>query len=365
MLQLGLALRAHGHFVALACPEAPDASMRSLAGEARIAGLAPSITLSHGRAASWLGERSDVEALQHFLEEQAIDIVHTWHTHDHLLALRASRTRRRQKKTKLVRSYRVAERIAPWPWNRWLFGPGTDGLLCVSPETARRNVALRGGRPVAAAFGAVDHARFSPKPRNLDVMRALGLSPEHQVVGIVARVQPHRRFDLLLDACEILFRENSQARFLVIGRGTRRAELLDEPVRQRGLADRVLLAGYRHQDFADVLRCIDVFTFLVPGSDGTCRALLEAAACGIPAVTSSRGALLELVEHERTGLIVPEAPQALATAWQALLKNESLRSRLGAAAHLRAQVIFTPQNYAQSVEQFYETLLRGQSVQHD
>lgn len=359
MLQLALALRAHGHFVALACPEAPDTSMRSLASEACMAGLAPSLTLSHGRTVSWIGERVDVEALRNFLEEQAIDIVHTWHTHDHLLALRASYTRRRQGKTKLVRSYRVAERIAPWPWNRWLFGPGTDGLLCVSPETARRNAALRGGRPVVGVFGAVDPTRFLPKPRSLDVMQALGLAPEHQVVGIVARVQPHRRFDLLLDACEILFRENPQARFLVIGRGTRRAELLDEPARKRGLADRILLAGYRNQDFPDVLRCMDVFTFLVPGSDGTCRALLEASACGIPAVTSSRGALPELVEHEKTGLIVPETPQALAAAWQALLKNESLRSRLGVAAHLRARSIFAPQNYAQSVEQFYAKLLSG------
>ena len=52
-----------------------------------------------------------------------------------------------------------------------------------------------------------------------------------------------------------------------------------------------------------MLRASDVFTFLVPGSDGTCRALLEAAACGIPAVTR-RGALPEIVLHGETGLVV-------------------------------------------------------------
>ncbi len=210
---------------------------------------------------------------------------------------------------------------------------------------------------MVGVFGAVDLARFAPKLRNLATMRDFGLMPEHQVVGIVARVQPHRRFDLLLDACEILFRENAQARMLVIGRGTRREELLDEPARQRGIADRLILAGYRNQDFADALHCIDVFTFLVPGSDGTCRALLEAAACGIPAVTSARGALPEIVEDGKTGLIVPETPQALATAWQQLLQDVSLRTRFGEAARARAQQLFAPPHYAQAVEKLYETLL--------
>lgn len=357
MLRLGLALRERGHAVALACPEAPNSAQRSLADEARAVGLAPRLTLSRGRESSWFGARSDIGALRDFLEAEAIDIVHTWHTHDHLLALRAAHTRRAQRKLKLVRSYRNAQHIPMLPWNRILFGSGCDGLICVSPETARRNAAIRGGRPVIGVFGAVDLARFVPKPRSLETMRDLGLLPEHQVVGIVARVQPHRRFDLLLDACELLFRKNAQARLLVIGRGTRRAELLDQPARARGIADRLLLAGYRNQDFADVLRCIDVFTFLVPGSDGTCRALLEAAACGIPAVTSARGALPEIVEHGTTGLIVPETPQALAEAWQRLLTDVSLRTQLGDAAQRRAAQLFAPQHYAQSVENFYETLV--------
>ena len=53
----------------------------------------------------------------------------------------------------------------------------------------------------------------------------------------------------------------------------------------------MIFAGYRDRDYVDVLRAADVFTLLVPGSDGTCRALLEATACGLPAVTTRRGAL--------------------------------------------------------------------------
>jgi len=264
--------------------------------------------------------------------------------------------RRKRGLTRVVRSYRSAEKIPGTPWNRWLFGPGTDGLLCVSPETAQCNASLRAGRPSVGVFGAVEHESFFPKPRDPEVMESLGLHPGDQVVGIVARVQPHRRFDLLLDASEILFRKNSRARVLVIGRGTRRKILLEDPVRERGLEDRVLLAGYRAQDFAEVLRCIDVFTFLVPGSDGSCRAVLEAAACGIPAVTTARGALPEIVQHSKTGIIAQETPEELASAWQRVLQDAAYRERMGRAAHDRAKAFFTPQGYAEKVEALYDRL---------
>ena len=130
---------------------------------------------------------------------------------------------------------------------------------------------------------------------------ALGLAPEHEVIGIVARVQPHRRFDLLLAAAQRLFAQRPAARLLIVGRGTQREALAERPARALGIADRVVFAGYRHHDYADVLRAIDVFTFLVPGSDGSCRALLEAMACGIPAVTTRRGALAEIVADGRDG----------------------------------------------------------------
>jgi glycosyltransferase involved in cell wall biosynthesis len=257
-----------------------------------------------------------------------------------------------------VRSWRRAEAIALRPWNRWLFGPGTDGLLCVSPGSARRNDSLRGGRPTLGVFGAVDLARFRPAPPDPGVRAALGLAPGDRVVGIVARVQAHRRFDLLLEAARRLFARDARARLLVVGRGTRRAELAEAPAARLGIAERVVFAGYRAGDYADVLRASDVFTFLVPGSDGTCRALLEAAACGLPAVVTRRGALPEIVLDGETGLVVDETPDALAGAWGALLGDPGLRARLGDAAARRAREEFDPERLASRVLAFYETLLR-------
>jgi glycosyltransferase involved in cell wall biosynthesis len=99
-------------------------------------------------------------------------------------------------------------------------------------------------------------------------------------------------------------------------------------------------------------------TFLVPGSDGGCRAVLEAAACGIPAVTTRRGALPEIVRDGETGVLVDERPESLAAAWSALLADPSLRARMGRAARARAESCFTPARLAEAAESLYRQALR-------
>ena len=353
MVRLALALRDRGLEVELACPEPPPGADRSLAEEARAVGLAPALEIERGRGSRWLRDGPDAARLAAHLAARDVDLVHCWHTRDHLMGLRAAWGRRRSGRTALVRSYRSAGRIPRTPWNRWLLGPGSDGLLCVSPATARANAPLRGGRPVAGHFGAVDLERFRPAAPDPGVRRALGLGSGSRVVGIVARVQRHRRFDLLLDAARRLFARVPEARLLIVGRGTHRAEVAEAPARELGIADRVIFAGYRVGDYAEILRAMDLFTFLVPGSDGTCRALLEAAACGIPAVTSRQGALSEIVVDGETGLLVDERPEALARAWEELLNDPSRRQALGAAARSRAEVLFAPDGLADAVVAFY------------
>jgi glycosyltransferase involved in cell wall biosynthesis len=146
-------------------------------------------------------------------------------------------------------------------------------------------------------------------------------------------------------------------RLLVIGRGTHIQETAVAPAERLGIADRVVFAGYRGEDYIDVLRCADVFTFLVPGSDGGCRALLEATACGIPAVTTRRGALPEIVDDGTTGLLVDETPASLAAGLEALLCDAQRRARFGAAARQRAEAHFGRAALADAVEGLYAELL--------
>lgn len=353
MLELAAGLRERGHAVSVACPEPPAPGDRGVASEARARGLAPALELGRGRGEWWLRDFADAARLAELVRREGRDVLHAWHTRDHALALRAAGVRPGARRAAVVRFWRKGEPIPATPWSRWLLGPGTDGLHCVSPGVAERCRALRGGRPTRGWFGAVDAERFTPRPPDPGVRAELGLGAGERVVGIVARAQAHRRFDLLLEAAARLFAREPRARLLVVGRGTRRKALVEEPARRLGIAERVLCTGYRSGDYAEVLRCIDVFTFLVPGSDGTCRALLEAAACGIPAVTTRRGALPEIVSDGETGLLSDETPEALAAAWRALLGDADRRRALGTAARKRAETHFTRARLAAEVEALY------------
>lgn len=353
MLGLLHAQRARGHDARLVCPEAPEGLGEGLAARARAAGIAPELALEPIRGAHPWRDRLDAGRLRAHLALRPADVVHAWHTRDHVLAWRAGRRERRRGRLRIVRSYAHAEPIVGWPWNRWLFGRATDALICVSREAARANSGLAGGRPVVGVLGAVDLARFAPKPPDPGLRADLGLAPRHRVVGIVARVQRHRRFDLLLQAMRRLAARDPDARLLVVGRGTHLDAVARQPAARLGIADRVIFAGYRSADYVDVLRAIDVFTFLVPGSDGSCRALLEAHACGLPAVTTRAGALPEIVVDGETGLCVEADAEALAGGWQALLRDPERRSRMGAAARCRAERCFTPERLCQEVEALY------------
>lgn len=358
MLQLSRTLRSRGHECDIICSAAPPDIEGSVQSRAAADGVAPLYTMSHARGARWGRDTPEVRRLREALATRAYDVIHTWHTRDHVLALRAA-GRRHAARPRIVRSVASTDLLPAFPWNRWLFGPGSDGVLCTSAAAARAMDRMRGGRPCLGVLGAVDVEHFRPAEPDPALRAELGLPPDAHVIGIAARVQRHRRFDLLLDALVRLREADASAYLLVLGRGTYIREVAEEPAARLGIADRVVLAGYRGGDYLDSLRAMDVFTFLVPGSDGSCRALLEAASCGLPAVTSARGALPEIVVDGQTGFVVPEDADALAGAWGRLLGDGQRRAAMGAAARHRAETHFRPERYAADVENLYEAVLAG------
>lgn len=383
MLVLTRALRARGHGVELACPAPPLDANRSLWEEACRRGVEPIGRLGRGRGALRAGDGEELARIAGWLRpaggRPGFDVVHCWHGRDHVLAARAlgrtslrgsggkraARRRDRGDAPRLVRSLASAERTPGWPWNRWLLGPGCDGLLCVSEGAVEAHRRLRGGRPIARAPGAVEADSLMPVSawegaREARAMRAgLGVAADAPLIGVVARIQRHRRFDLLLAAMQRLVRTRPDARLVLIGRGTHAEEVARQPVRRLGLEASVLFAGYRVSDYAALLRALDVFCFLVPGSDGSCRALLEAATVGLPLVGSRRGAIAEIIRDGVTGRLVEEDPDQLAEVWQGLLSDPVRRRAWGLAAARDARLRFSPERLAESVEGFYETLGGG------
>ena len=186
----------------------------------------------------------------------------------------------------------------------------------------------------ASCPGVVDAADFAPRSRvRRRCASELGLAPDQRVIGLVARLQPHRRVELVLEALALALREAPGLRLLVVGRGTRAQQVLDEPVARLGLGAAVVRAGYRRDDYRDTLALLDALVFVVPGSDGSCRAVLETMSMEIPTIASRRGVLPETVADGETGVLCDETPESLAAA----LRRPLARSRPLAGARQGAR----------------------------
>ncbi len=338
-------LRALGHEVDAAFPEPPPGASSSLAERARERGVVPAFRPARGQGYVPLRDRREVLRLREFLSSRSYDAVHVQHARGHLLAWLALRGLPRGSRPKLVASWTHGDPIPRRFWNRWLYGPRGCDVLCVLSERLAADArSWLGGPPerVAVVPGVVDTDYFAPRPKSPRLMEELAIEEGDVVIGLVARLQPHRQVGLILEALKLALEKAPNLKLLVVGRGTKAKEVLDDPVRRLGLGHAVIRAGYRRDDYRDVLALMDALVFLVPGSDGSCRAVLETMAMGIPTIGSRRGILAELVHHEDTGLVCDESSGALAAAFESLASDSAawqLRSKAARAAALSSHTI--------------------------
>jgi glycosyltransferase involved in cell wall biosynthesis len=137
--------------------------------------------------------------------------------------------------------------------------------------------------------------------------------------------------------CDVLLDALARIRHLpftldVVGDGPDR-EALQTQAKAAGIAGRVTFSGWvARERIGDHFRAAAAFA-LPSHIEGMPNALLEAMAHALPVVATDVPGSRDLVEHERTGLLVPAASaDALARALERLIGDPALRVRLGAAA---------------------------------
>jgi glycosyltransferase involved in cell wall biosynthesis len=182
------------------------------------------------------------------------------------------------------------------------------------------------------------------------------ISPTDPVVGIVARVQPQRRFEVFLNAIVYTLKKIPNLKVLIIGRGTHIEEVAIKPVENLGIKDHVIFTGYRLEDYPRILAALDIKVFLVPGSDGSCRAVREAMAMGQSVIVAKRGILPEIVEDGVSGLVVEDTPENLADAIIRLVDDATLREKIGLAARKRMSEDFNLKIQLTKMEEVYRRL---------
>ena len=346
-------LRALGHACDLAISTfTKGGDRRPLLEEARARGVEPLLRFELSKHFAPIRDLRDARSLARFLAETSPEVLHTHLSNDHLVAVVARRFG--PSKPALVRSIYDGE-VGSLSLRERLCLRRTDAVIAPGRRPAEGLVAA--GVPssrVRVIEPPLDLDRFDPVRVLPDTRPDLGLEPEDFVVGIVSRVQRRRRFDLLLEAIRVGVARLPRLRLLVVGRGTRLERVARRPARKLGLEPVAKFAGYlAGERYLAALAAMDAFLYVVPGTDGTCRALREAMAMGKPPVVSRRGLLGELVDHGRTGFVVDERADAIAKAIVELASDPVMRRRMGTEASGDARRRWHPVRQAEAVAGVY------------
>ena len=344
-----------GHDLIFACGKPPADAEDSLEMRAMKSGLNHASAFYLNKHVHIWQDAVDVVRLTRFIKKEDIDLIHTHLFNDHFVAGVAARCL--SKRVFVVRTVYDGLGLRCSMRNRLLLSHLTDGLIVVSEaskDTIKRNFHYSSEKMWTICPG-VDCDRFNPCMKGSNVRKRFGIGLGDPVVGIVARVQPHRRFEIFLKSIEYAVKEVPRLKIFIIGRGTHIQEVAMKPVEALGLQDHVVFTGYRLDDYTDILAALDIKVFLVPGSDGSCRAVREAMAMGIPVIVANRGMLPEIVEDGMSGMVVEDTPENLGHAIVRLATDAWLRKKMGEAARKRMVEYFNLDTQLEKIEGVYET----------
>ncbi len=356
-LNLAWALRDRGHEVHFAGGREVRPMPNFVANEARSRKFEPIVSLRLGKHRHPIYDPIDRRALRGILKDLRPDLVHCHLPNDHRLALGATRGLG----IPVVRSLYDGDVPRSDRDTRTLLSNSTKGLIVLS-ERMRDGVAARfpiDAERITVVDGAVDLRRFDPTRKGLPRLgREYGLQKGDFVVGIVARMQKHRRFEIFFEALTKAAKELPNLKVLLVGRGTWMDEVAVKPAARKELVGKAIFTGYRQgAEYVATLRCMSVKVYLTPGSDGSCRAVREALAMGIPIVAARRGHLQDLVEDGVLGIQVGDDADELAAALISLAQDTRLRNSMSRTAVQRAQERFGLPLQAQHVEAVYKRVL--------
>ena len=251
----------------------------------------------------------------------------------------------------------------------WLTCWNSHVIIAVSASLAARylELHLEAGRPIAiphhGSSHGVDSEYFSPILRVNSFIHSLSMDPKLPTVIFIGRLTADKGLDALIGALELLRLEGIGLQLLVLG-AQDEGDSADYRERLEACPTPVFVINHL-LDVRPYIASADLLV-LPTRREGMPNVVLEAAAMGVPSVTTTAtGAVDSLLDGETGILVPPDDPRSLATAMGRLLTDPELRQRMGEAALSRAVRFFQPRDVAKAIADITTgertTILQGEN----
>ena len=239
-----------------------------------------------------------------------------------------------------------------------------DGLVTLG-EQMKQNLVNFGAaaEDIVLSPNAVG-GRFLQKPGDAKAARTkLGLDPDLEYVGTISSLVPYEGLETVVAAAATLMPTRPKLRLLIVGDGTALPSII-ETARKLGIADRLIAPGRVGREKSHLYhQALDIF--VVPRVSTQVTRMVtpmksvEASASAKPVMASDLPALSELVQHEKTGLLVEaDDVEAWAAGIARLLDNPQLAQDMGQAGRQWVLEERTWQANAEKYDQLYRHILK-------
>lgn len=246
--------------------------------------------------------------------------------------------------------------------HRWIYNR-VDRIIAIS-EIIRKNVInthpIHPDRVVCIHNG-VDLEKFNTERRKRGIIRKqLGIPDHAKVVGILGRLTWWKGFREFLDTASAVCETENDVYFLVVGGETygesEEAVQIRSYAEKLNLGHRLIFTGFR-EDAQDFLGAMDIFVYPAY-AEAFGLVLIEAMAMSLPVVASDCDGIPEIVEHGKTGILVPARNSKPVTeAVLDLLSSKSRRIDYGKAGRKRAEQHFSLTRMIMKTEKLYYQLI--------
>ena len=285
------------------------------------------------------GNLKAYKELKHIIDEGEYDIIHC-HTPVGAMLTRLAAKQARKQGTKVFYTahgfhfYKGAPAInwiLYYPVEKWL-SRYTDVLITINKEDYERAKTFKAGRVCYVPGVGIDLKKFNAGYVDKEQKRKeIGVAPDDFVLLSVGELIPRKNHEVVIRAMSVLKQNASleHIEYMICGRGVYEADLR-KLAEELGVADHIHFMGYRN-DISEICNCADLFVFM-SHQEGLPVALMEAMACGLPAVCSNIRGNTDLIDDGVTGLISNNTPEELAEVINKMRNDAVLRDRLASAA---------------------------------
>lgn len=215
---------------------------------------------------------------------------------------------------------------------------------------------------IRIVYNGVDLARYAPPtPEQRAAARAaLGLDQDAVVVGLAGLLSPRKCQHVAVEAMRRLRAQCPKLVLLFAGEGFQSsmdyAETLRREVAAAELSSRVRFLGFR-EAMREIYAAMDL-NLLISAEEGFGRTIIEAGAMGIASVGTRVGGIPELIEAERTGVLIPpNDADALCNILIKIYNNQHLSREWGDAAARHVRGRFSIESHARAVTAVWEEVV--------